>query len=352
MKLKMQSDQESIIESFLENSFGAPFLFILDKFNNGQEAADLAWVNNSFSVVFFMTQSNKEISYNIDHNLRQAIKFKNRWQRNMAGFHLSGINRYQERRELKYTEAKKIIYLSVISNECGISLINQPSWNNREIYINIPDILIRKLAEFGGTIIDMLNIIKIYFEEIKVEGADEKQRFEMLINFVDEYVSEAKQFMELKKIGSSGIDTDKMHMYLQSLKGASQAPWKINDDPAMIACIFGDLSSFDFVSLTSFIATSISKCNPPTFSESIVGRINTVHRNFVVAVISFSDMASAGKAIEKAVELAAEDATVFVFGDMHGINDYNYPMMMFLADNQSMSHADKCFENIRSLYTN
>jgi hypothetical protein len=63
--LKLQSRQEEILESFMEQLFGAPFLYVLEKRKRGksgvQEPADLTWITDDLVVLFYMRESLTEI---------------------------------------------------------------------------------------------------------------------------------------------------------------------------------------------------------------------------------------------------------------------------------------------------
>jgi hypothetical protein len=67
----MQSEQETVLEEFMQNSFGAQHLYVPREFRKGtaqREPADLAWSADGLVVLFYMTASTNKLVDQIEHN--------------------------------------------------------------------------------------------------------------------------------------------------------------------------------------------------------------------------------------------------------------------------------------------
>ncbi len=86
----MQSSQEEAIAAFVQNSFGSQFLYVPREIRvtGGQrEPADLAWINEDFVALFYLTSSEKKhFNRQNEHNLKQAREFLRKWKEGVPEF--------------------------------------------------------------------------------------------------------------------------------------------------------------------------------------------------------------------------------------------------------------------------
>jgi hypothetical protein len=170
----MDSRQETVLEEFMQRSFGAPFLYEPRVIQRGRgantEPADLAWIDpdRSFAVLFYIHESANDLERQIDHNARQAYKYLRLWSTKDPHFALRGSNRYKEECYVPFIGMQRIVCLYVVSCPCGVEVRSNIQTGVPTATLCIPDRLIHRLAEFGGTIVDLLLITEMYLQSAPI----------------------------------------------------------------------------------------------------------------------------------------------------------------------------------------
>lgn len=161
------SPQEEIIRQLSERSLAAPFVFVPDNTQVGNdEPADLVWACNNCIIVMYM--QGKEVHLDdgknirarqkaINHNLAQAKRWIRAWKN---GKYLMGTNGFHTFC-LKYDPNCYLIVLSII--HCGnpVAIFHEEEANKLGVFCcaTLPQSAIQALASVGGTSLDLLAII-------------------------------------------------------------------------------------------------------------------------------------------------------------------------------------------------
>ena len=344
----------------MSKSFGSPFLYLPEKLKVGkdlkleQEAADLAWVNDDFAMLFYMKSGKASLRAKIEKNLKEALKYKNRWNRDLPNLNFRGTNRFGDKIECKYSDMKKLVYLSVVSDECGILPINTDHWSSKEIYLNIPEGLIRIVADFSGSMIDMLFIIDQFINFFPYKMMSKQKGYQELVLLAHQYFSISLQKLKINNF-EDGFFMQAMHKYLDCLKmpHTTVGMTQNSESRREIARVFGDLMLLEFMDLTSFSFETIQRSNPPNFTHWVVGKIKSYYHSFVVCTVNFAADKGFKDSIDKALEAAKgkdgePDSVLLVYGDMAGINDYRIPISIMLprVRDSRPSHGHILFKSI------
>ena len=162
----------------MQRSFGAPFLYEPRLIARGKgartEPADLAWVDRdlSFVVLFYMTESVREFDRQVDHNDRQARKYLRLWSSKGPAFGLRGINRYGDECYVPFAGVRLLLAVYVVSCPCGIEVRPNFDTGTRSATLCVPDQLIHWVSSYGGTIVDLLQIVETYLASAAGSGRE------------------------------------------------------------------------------------------------------------------------------------------------------------------------------------
>jgi hypothetical protein len=165
MRPTLASQQESVLEELMQSSFGAQYLYTPERYKKGSgndEPCDLLWFSNGVLVLFYMTSGKKSIEKQDEHNLKQAHKWNKYWS-SCPKTIVRGKNRYGDNLALQRNEVRLLASISVISHDVGIVFHPQKRNNSIDGFTcTIPEKLIHFISQFHGTVIDLLQILLQY----------------------------------------------------------------------------------------------------------------------------------------------------------------------------------------------
>jgi hypothetical protein len=163
----MQSTQETVLEEFMQRSFGAQFLYLPKKYSKGtahREPADLAWVNSGLVTLFYLTSSTADLDSQIKHNLRQANGYRRLWATKKPTYALRGTNRFGDECFVPYSAVHTLLTILVVSSQCGVRLHTSDTTDIPYAALTVPEELLHWTSSFGGTIVDLLHIISTFLQ--------------------------------------------------------------------------------------------------------------------------------------------------------------------------------------------
>jgi hypothetical protein len=161
---QLDSDQERLIAEFMRRSFGASFIFAPKNFKkeNGQEkeACDIFIIVNNVVFLFYLKSGRKPPEKQIAANAKQFRNFSALWRTGRKEYRLTGKNNFGNIAEIDYSDQLKIVFVSVISHETGVSLIPHQHRLPNEIWISIPEFLLHALKMYRATCVDLLIVVR------------------------------------------------------------------------------------------------------------------------------------------------------------------------------------------------
>jgi hypothetical protein len=354
----MQSDQETVLEEFMQSSFGAQQLYVPRKFSKGaaqREPADLAWSADGLVVLFYMTASTKKLEDQIEHNRRQAIGYHRLWSKNKPQYALKGKNRFGDECSASYDSVQIYLTLLVVSDECGIDILEPITRQIKNAVIVVPEMLLHWVAEFGGSIVDLLTLINIFLSSRLEASKKRNDDFAALSDLVSEYVQHSIKEADPEGrylTGTPQHDYLVLHKYLSDMKvpasiGQAFATPKFREE---VSRIFGDMRLIEYATLAAAAETAITASEPPTFKKFMILKTRGHYYTFVVATI---DMGSSNSsevvrvALENSKNKAGELDSIGVFyGNVANINEYRLPLMFSLPPKLPKRHALVLAESI------
>lgn len=294
--MALASQQETVLEEFMQNSFGAQKLFVPYKFKLGKstrEPADLAWVDEDFDVLFYMKGTNEELERQITNNLKQAKGFHRFWAMRKSEYQLRGKNRFGDECDVSYQVNKPLIQIMVVSRECGIRLLETISHERPNLVIVLPDAFIHWISSFGGTIVDLLHLAKVFLENFSNINIQPKRAYELLNEITDLYsklvVKNADPDGEYLK-GNREEDYKFILQHLNFMKMPSAFKNAVKDPEGrdLISSLFGDFMYQDFVLLAATAEKVIKMSEPPEFTKWSVAVAKGLHYTFVINSLNFN----------------------------------------------------------------
>jgi hypothetical protein len=245
----MQSDQETVLEEFMQHSFGAQHLYVPKKYRKGtaqREPADLAWSADGLVVLFYMTASTKKLKDQIEHNRRQANGYHRLWATNKPQYALKGRNQFGDECSVSYDSVQVYLTLLVVSDECGIDILQPITPKTRNAVIVVPEMLLHRVAQFGGSIVDLLTLINIFLSSRLEANKKRNDNFAALSDLVSEYVQYSIKQADPEGrylTGTPQRDYLVLHKYLFDMKVPASVRQafdtsKFRED---VSRIFGDL---------------------------------------------------------------------------------------------------------------
>lgn len=163
-----QSMQESVVSSFSRFSFGAAYLFeptTLRKGGGGvREPADLAWASDDSVILLNLQVSRKPAAKQDAHNRKQMSGWLRTWH---SGVRLTGRNRLRYFR-IAPDDVINLVTVSVVQANDAFLEVRVPraaaALDDRSLTPNIdatvPDAVLRRLGELGGTALDFVQYLK------------------------------------------------------------------------------------------------------------------------------------------------------------------------------------------------
>jgi hypothetical protein len=354
----MQSQQEEAIAAFIQSSFGAQFLYLPLKIHtkgSQREPADLAWVNEDFVVLFYLTRSSRGVAREIAHNVRQARGFLRRWRQGKDDFKLRGRNRFGDVCDVAYSDVQRLLVVSIGGSRAGIYPIDREGWNSREIFLSIPDALLEKLATIGCAVVDLLNVCHASIAmQQKCSIYSDAYYYKIIHEIADEYIGTSLNESRISRLFNRVPSND--HTVIRDIlaemkfTGTSARP-SIDDavGRATMTSIFGDLSLAEYTSLASAVLQVIA-LSGPKFEQWIVAEVKGLHYRFIVSSIKLGSN-NTKSAIHASAEAAAAKpnqpgAIQIIYADVDGLNDFRSPLMFALPPQLPTSQANLIFDRV------
>jgi hypothetical protein len=354
----MQSDQETVLEEFMQRSFGAQSLYVPKKYDKGsaqREPADLAWCSDGLVVLFYMRSSKEELPDQIDHNMRQAVGYHRLWASGRPKYALRGRNRFGDECFVPYNSVRAYLTLLVVSDKCGVDILEPIARDIQNAVVVVPETLLHWIAEFGGSIVDLLTIIDSFLA-VRLEVRERcEDNFEALNNLVVQYVNES-----LVKADPSGryLSGAPQHDYLVLGKYLSHMKVPAEFGKAVstakgreeISRVFGDLMLVEYASFAATAEAAIQASEPPLFKKWAIRKVRGLYYPFVVATLhmgSSNVLEVTNAAIEACKNESGEvDCICAFYGNVLNANEYRSPLMLTLPPKLPEKHAMILTENI------
>lgn len=357
----MQSIQETVLEAFMERSFGATHLFIPKKIYKGRaqkEAADLAWARDGVVILFYMTRSSDSVEAQIEHNLKQAKGYQRLWKTGQSCYVLQGKNRFGDEYSIPFVSVKYRISLSVVSHRCGVVSVQSSKLETNACQLAIPEDLIQWISEFGGTIVDLLHLIQTFLDRISgFTDISHEQQYVLLAQLTQRYVRESFQKADpsmevLKNIPAT--DYSLMYDILAKMRMPSSFGNSVQSAAgrAQIAMIFGDMLLIEYASLVVAAIRVISASEPPHFKKWVVLKLDGLYYEFVIGSVhfgarnfkqSFDAVLTASKNVD-----GITDKIIVVYG-WELDSDYRFPRLIGLPPKLPTPHCEEQIKKIMSI---
>jgi hypothetical protein len=354
----MQSLQESVLEEFMQRSFGAQFLFIPQKYRKGtsqREPADLAWTVEDFVILFYLRSSVEPLSAQIEHNRRQAAGYYRLWSTEKTAYKLCGKNRFGDECSIDFKKVKNYLCILVVSERCGIHFAPPLTSSMANAVLVIPDLFVHWVASFGGTIVDLLGIIDIYLDRTIGMDTTVESAFSMLKILVDKYVNDSVLKADPdRKYLSGTVHKDYMFLwnYLAQMRVPATFGGAIQDVKGreQIASLFGDLMLLEYASLAAGAETAIQVSEPPMFKKWVVIKIDGLYYSFVVGTVhmgSNNTVEVTKSGIEACRNGAGEMESIYIqYGNVMNANEYRCPLMFVIPEKLPRKHSIALAEKI------
>ncbi|HEX5355531.1 MAG TPA: hypothetical protein VFW93_04915 [Aquabacterium sp.] len=357
----MQSEQEAIIESMLDRSFGAPFLFIPRKYRKGsahREPADLAWLCNGLVALFYFTRSTAALDQQVEHNLRQAKGYLRLWRTGDATYALRGKNRFGDECHVPFKNVTHHLTFIVVSAPCGIQVFRTSENDKPTLTVVLNESVLSAISEFGGSLVDLLCIVAADIKnknDSTFEAGSHENRHEQTKRTIAQYVSRAiNQADPYRKYFNGNMEKDFQFMLerLQRLRLPSRTGKAIEnrENRESFASLFADMQLTEYATLSTLAAEAIALSEPPNFKKWIIARTQNPYHDFVVATVCFG-ASNTSDIIEEAIAASRpgvdrDEAALFIYGNMYNFNDYRKPIMMGLPSNRKKPQAEHITESL------
>lgn len=354
----MQSNQETVLEEFMQKSFGAQFLYLPKKYAKGtaqREPADLAWVAQNSVVLFYLRSSKEALADQIKHNRNQAAGYHRLWSTRKTSYALRGKNRFGDECFVPYNNVRYFLSILVVSEKCGVHFVPALTKDIASAVIVIPELLLHWIADFGGTIVDLLLLIDLC-------GAKETDgstlSFSELSVLVEKYVAKAFAIADPERRYISGVAKHDFLFIKEHLSRmrfpASMANGIDNAESRhTISGIFGDLMLVEYANLAAVAEQAIEKSEPPIFKSSHVFKIQGFYYSFVIGTVHLGSKNAVEAALAMVSACKNEEGivnSIFIqYGNFLDGRDYRTPLMMGLPPSLPRKHHEVIIEGIIAL---
>lgn len=290
------------------------------------------------AILFYMKGTNESLERQVLGNLKQARGYHRLWAKKEPRFAFRGVNRYGEECYAPYDSIKQYLVVLVVSSECGIFVVDPlPAEMNHGVIV-IPDKLLHWIADFGGTIVDVLRIIYAYLS-VNVPQDDPSDAFVALRAAVEGYIFSAHLGADLygeNLTGRPREDYNLLHKYLSAIKqdsnGRKESPSPVLDE---MNEFFSEMCLLELCAICSCAETAIKASIPPRFERWVLMRWPLAHRKVFVGVISLGrtnmdDFFDAQVKAGFGGEGGDPHAALIIYANVADINDYRSPFMFLL----------------------
>jgi len=355
----MQSTQESVLEEFMQNSFGAQFLYIPKKFFKGtapKEPADLAWVANDIAILFYLRSSKEALADQVLHNRKQAAGFHRLWSTNQVRYALRGRNRFGDECFMPYSSLRTYLSILVVSEKCGIHFAPALTEKIANAVVVIPEALLHWLAEFGGTIVDLLFLVDAATAGTISDGTDvASSSFDGLTALVAKYTSESLSKADPERrylAGKARHDLVFLSEHLSKMRLPASTAGMVEGADARkeISGIFGDFTLTEYASLAVAAETAIQASEPPLFKKWVIIKLQRIYYSFVIGTMNLGskNVVEVTDAVLKASrdDAGVIDSIAVVYGNVLNANEFRVPLMVTLPPVLPRKHYDVLIEKI------
>lgn len=354
----MQSQQEDVLEEFMQRSFGAQFLYVPCKYKKGaahREPADLAWVDDDFIVLFYLMSSSGSLAAQIKHNRKQAEGYHRMWETRKPLYALRGKNRFGDECFATYDSKPIKMAALVVSSPCAPHFLSPLKSAGENIVLVVPEQLIHWVAEFGGTIVDLLYLVHVFLEQYGHLSPDSEQAVVVFAELVQAYVQYARGKADPERrylSGQTQMDYSLISDYLSLTKVSDRSGFHGQSRQAreQLGRLFGDLMLAEFASIAIAAEAAIQQSEPPDFKKWVVIKIEGSYYKFVVATINLgaSNHAEAMAAATQAcqTESGGSDCILFLYGNVLDANDYRCPILSGMPTVLPVKHSLKLMQGI------
>lgn len=347
----MQSKQESVLEEFMQRSFGAQFLYLPKKYRKGaahREPADLAWVTNEIIVLFYLRSSSEPLDAQIQHNRNQAAGYHRMWATGKPTYALRGKNRFGEECFVPFDNA--LIYLAVliVSSKCAPHFSQPLTSKKPNMVLVMPELLIHWVADFGGTIVDLLLLVNIYLEDFSNFDPTSSESFEALRQLTVQYVNEclSKADPERKYLsGDTQLDYLFIFEHLTYMKHSASSGHTVayKEGKEEISELFGDFMLGKLASIAAGAEKAIHRSEPPTFKKWVVLKLTGYYYSFVIGTVNMGsknvvEATTAGLKACKS-EVGQTENIYIQYGNVLDANEYRTPLWFGIPKELPRKHA-------------
>lgn len=354
----MQSTQESVLEEFMQRSFGAQFLFVPKKYKKGtahREPADLAWVTDELVVLFYLRSSSESLESQIKHNRNQAAGYHRMWASGKPAYALRGKNRFGDECFVPYEKAPMKAAMLIVSSKCGPHFSEPLTPNKPNVVLVLPELLVHWVAEFGGTIVDLMLLINSYLDRFGDFPPSSSEAFEAMLLLTQKYVDESLSKADPTRSYLSGgalqdyhfIFEHLSHMKLSADSGRAVADRQGRED---ITGLFGDFMFGEFAAIAAGAEKAIRASEPPTFKRWAVLKLIDYHYNFVIGTVHIGSgdvMEATNAALDACKAEPGQPGGIYIlYGNLQGINEYRAPLLFGIPQVLPRKHATMLMEQL------
>jgi hypothetical protein len=356
----MQSDQEAVIEEFIRKSFGAQFLYIPKKYAKGtahREPADLAWLAGDTVTLFYLRSSKEKLADQIKHNRIQAAGYYRAWSSDKPAYALRGKNVYGDECYVPHKTVKKYLSILIVSEKCGIQFSHALTDKIDNAVIVIPEMLMHWVAEFGGTIVDLLILIEAGLSDnVGKQNRPDEEAFQALAMISASYVSHSLSLADPEKrylTGSISADYSFLKERLSKNRLTGERSIGTTKGREQLAGIFGDLTLADYSNLAATAEKAIALSEPPLFNKWAVVKVKGPHYSFVIATFNLGST-NVEHVNQVAIDASRDEqgivtAISILYGNIMGANEYREPFLIDIPPKLPQKHYDVVINKIIAL---
>ena len=299
----MNSEQEKIVTSLSQFSFGSPFIFEPDEYSKGnakREPADLVWACNNCIILFYMTEkkfkegpssetiTNRRLGL-INHNFIQAEGWFKEWKK---GRNIKGKNKFQDF-NIGYNDYKYCVVLSIIDfgNEEGIYHEEYEKKLNVSLFATLDQKSFSRAVSIGFTIVDFVNVIIILKGEKNLVSVPN-----LIKSYWNYSLKKAKFPIEIDVKDESEI-VKKVDIYFnkfRSFETGKMIGVPVYDDIS----ILNDIELYEFFLLKKFLFETLREIGNDFTTYTIRG-VKLKKYNVIISVSHFMNFYLIGEKVAK-----------------------------------------------------
>lgn len=346
----LDSHQETILEELMQNSFGAQYLYVPQRYLRGSgndQPCDLAWFGNGVLVLFYLTSGKKSLEKQDEHNLKQARRWRRYWAQK-PDQPLIGINRFGDQLNVTSKDVQLMVSISVVSHRSGIAFHDLNNKKQLGYTCTIPDQLIHAVSAFHGTVIDLLGIILSYSQNFRRHvvrhTATGPDRLSLIVEKQTQKIVNA--------LKSGGHEDDKARAdfdFVYKILDLNRLPASVGEKllasatgREQTATFFCDMSALDYIMVAKAALAAIAQTNGGKLS--ITTMTTGLHLDWVIFATSIRarNMVNQFEESQKSIaSLNKGHLPQIIYGyDLEGA-EYRSPMMYCLPPERKSIQAQE-----------